>query len=271
VTDLVLVERRGSLGLLTLNRPEDRNPLDRDTAEALWDAFEEVFADDQVRSVAVTGAGPAFCAGGDLKQMARFAEMPVEEAYAWPAAIVALHKRMLEAPKPVIAAVDGPAYAGGMGLAGMCDVVLATRRASFAMPEVKVGLFPMIIVAHLARALPRKLLLEMMLTGESIDAATAHRCGFVSRLYEDRAALVAGLDDYAAKFAKASPQAVRLGRKAFLLLSDLPAAQALDAAQFLNLPFFLGADLQEGAAAFFEKRRPRWQGEQQESPDEGPR
>ncbi|MCW2621053.1 MAG: hypothetical protein JWL64_655, partial [Frankiales bacterium] len=107
MSDLVLVERRGTVGLLTLNRPDARNPLDRDSAAALRDAFAEQFADDAVRSVAVTGAGPAFCAGGDLKQMARFSEMPVAEAYEWPAAIVDLHRMMLEAPKPVIAAVNG--------------------------------------------------------------------------------------------------------------------------------------------------------------------
>ena len=259
MSDLVLVRRRASLGLVTLNRPQDRNPLDQDTARALLDAFTELFADERVRSVAVTGAGPAFCAGGDLRQMGRLGRLPVEEAYAWPQAIVDLHKAMLVAPKPVIAAVDGQAYAGGMGLAGMCDLVLATERASFAMPEVKLGLFPMIIVAHLVRALPRKLLLEMMLTGDPIDAPTAQRAGFVSRVYPDRDALMTGVDGYAARFARVSPQAVRLGRRAFLLLSELPAAQALDAAQFLNLPFFLGADLAEGAAAFLEKRAPRWQ------------
>jgi enoyl-CoA hydratase/carnithine racemase len=258
VGDLVTVEHRASLGLVTLNRPQDRNPLDHDTAHALRDAFAELFAERRVRSIAVTGAGPAFCAGGDLRQMGRLGQLPVEEAYAWPAAIIDLHRMMLDAPKPVIAAVDGPAYAGGMGLAGMCDVVLATERASFAMPEVKVGLFPMIIIAQLARALPRKLLLEMMLTGEPIDAQTAQRAGFVRTVYPDRDALMAGVDGYAWRFAQVSPQAVRLGRRAFQLLSELPQAQALDAAQFLNLPFFLGADLAEGAAAFLEKRAPRW-------------
>jgi enoyl-CoA hydratase/carnithine racemase len=255
----VCVTRRGSLGLVTLNRPADRNPLDQATAHDLLAAFEALFATDDVRSVALTGAGDAFCAGGDLRQMGRFGELPVEELYEWPAAIVDLHRLMLRAPKPVIAAVNGPAYAGGMGLAGMCDVILATTRARFAMPEVKVGIFPMIIIAHLARALPRKLLLEMMLTGDSIDAAEAHRLGFVSHVYADDEQLHAAVDGYAEKFARVSPHAVRLGRRAFTLLADLPAEQALDAAQFLNLPFFLGQDLREGAAAFLEKRPPSWQ------------
>lgn len=254
----ILVTRRGSLGLLTLNRARERNPLDHETAAGLRDAMLRLFADPQIRSVAITGDGDAFCAGGDLRQMRSLADGDVEDAYLWPGAIVDLHKLMLEAPKPVIAAVQGPAYAGGMGLAGMCDVILATPQARFAMPEVKIGLFPMIIVAHLARSLPRKRLLEMMMTGDPIDADEAHRLGFVSKVYPDRDALLAGLDAYAAKFEAVSPAAVRLGRRAFTLLSDMPAGQALDAAQFLNLPFFLGGDLREGTQAFFDRRPPRW-------------
>ena len=257
--DLVLVEHRGTLGVATLNRPDERNPLDPAMASALLGALEKLFADDAVRSVAIAAAGEAFCAGGDLRQMARFRELPVEDAYAWPAAIVELHRLMLRAPKPVIAAVDGPAYAGGMGLAGMCDIVLATTRSTFAMPEAKIGMFPMIIIAHLARSVPRKALLEMMLTGEPIDATEAHRLGFVNHTYADRAELDIALDDYAARFTRISPHAVRLGRRAFTLLADLPAGQALDAAPFLNLPFFLGTDLAEGAEAFFERRPPSWQ------------
>lgn len=255
---LVLSERRGSLCLLVLNRASDRNPLDNRSAAALRDALNAAFADNDVRSVAITGAGKAFCAGGDLRQMARFSQIPVEEALAWPTAIVELHRMMLEAPKPVIAAVNGPAYAGGMGLAGMCDFVLALEDARFAMPEVKIGLFPMIIVAHLARSIPRKTLLEMMMTGEPIDATEAHRLGFVNRVYKTWDDLLAGLDEYARKFERTSPMAVRLGRRAFTLLSEMPAAQALDAAQFFNLPFFLGGDLKEGTDAFFENRAPAW-------------
>jgi enoyl-CoA hydratase/carnithine racemase len=116
----------------------------------------------------------------------------------------------------------------------------------------------MIIVAPLARALPRKLLLDLMLTGRAIDAREAHRAGFVARACADTEELWAAADDYAAMFERTSPQAVRLGRRAFTLLADMPAQQALDAAQFLNLAFFLGSELPEGAAAFIEKRPPAW-------------
>jgi enoyl-CoA hydratase/carnithine racemase len=258
VPEPVVVSRRGKLAVLTLNRPDERNPLDSETSAALLAAMAYAIDDDDVRAVAVAAEGPAFCAGGDLRQMKLLSQQPAEAAYAWPEDIVRLHKAALDAAKPMIALVDGPAYAGGMGLAGLCDVVLATDRARFAMPEARMGLFPMIIVAHLSRALPRKLLLDLMLTGRPMDAAEAHRAGFVNRVCASSDELWAAADEYAGWFAATSPQAVRLGRRAFTLLADLPASQALDAAQFLNLAFFLGSDLAEGASAFLEKRAPSW-------------
>jgi enoyl-CoA hydratase/carnithine racemase len=259
VTDpAVLVSRRGSMTVLTLNRPDQRNPLNAELSEVLLAALRAAMVDDEVRSVAIAAAGPAFSAGGDLAQMKTLAGLPAEQAYAWPEAIVELHQLALKAPKPMVAVVDGPAYAGGMGLAGMCDIVLASERASFAMPEVRIGLFPMIIVAPLVRALPRKLLMDMMLTGRAIDATEADKAGFLARVAAGTDELWAAVDDYAALFDSTSPDAVRLGRRAFAVLSEMPAQQALDAAQFLNLAFFLGSELPEGAAAFLDKRPPAW-------------
>jgi len=252
------VDRAHRLGRITLDRPEQRNPLDDRSSAELLAALERLLADDAVRSIVIAAEGPAFCAGGDLRQMRRFREMSGEEALEWPAAIVDLHQRMLVADKPVIAAVDGPAFAGGMGLAGMCDVIVATPRARFAMPEVRIGLFPMIIVAHLVRSMPRKKLLEMMLTGDPIDADEAHRLGFVNQVVADVGALEEAVRHYAQRFATVSSAAVRLGRRAFTLMADMPAHQALDAAQFFNVALFAGDDLREGADAFLDKRPPRW-------------
>jgi enoyl-CoA hydratase/carnithine racemase len=254
----IVTERLDTLGLVTLNRPESRNPLDRTTATELLTAFTRYFEDPTIRSIAVTGAGNAFCAGGDLRQMGRVAEMSIGDAFEWPSPIVKLNKAMLQAPKPVVAAVNGPAYAGGMGLAGMCDLILATRDARFAMPEVKVGIFPMIIVAQLCRALPRKHLLEMMFTGEPMSADEAYRLGFVNRVYDTRTDMMEGLAEYARKFERASPEAIRLGRRTFGLLSEMTADQALDAAQFFLMPFHLGEGMKEGAHAFLDRRPPSW-------------
>ena len=258
MSEPVVVSRRGSMGVVTLNRPESRNPLDSELSTALLVAVRQAMGDRAVRSVAITAEGNAFSAGGDLRQMRQLAGSPASAAHGWPGAIVDLHELALQAPKPLIALVDGPAYAGGMGLAGICDVVLATPRASFALPEVRIGLFPMIVVAHLARSLPRKVLLEMMMTGQPLSVDDAYRLGFVARICADPEALFAEADRYAGWFADAAPDAIRLGRKAFAVLADLPAPQALDAAQLFNLAFFLGEELPEGAGAFLDKRRPAW-------------
>ncbi len=256
--ETIICRVEGSLGRIHLNRPQERNPLSNRASAEILAALRRHFADPQVRSLVISAEGDAFCAGGDLRQMQAFKGMEPAEAWAWPQDIVTAHKLMLEAPKPVIAAVDGPAAAGGMGLAGMCDIVLATPRARFSVPEARIGLFPMIIVAQLARSLPRKRLLEMMLTGNPLGAEEAHQLGFVSRVLPDATALEAAVQEYARSFEAVSPTAIRLGRRAFALLSEMPAHAALDAAQFLNLPFFLGHDLNEGATAFLERRAPQW-------------
>ena len=258
MSDPVVVSRRGSMAVLTLNRPESRNPLDLELSTALLVAVREAMVDEAVRSVAIAAEGLAFSAGGDLRQMRHLAESSAPAAHGWPSAIVELHQLALQAPKPLVALVDGPAYAGWMGLAGICDVVLATPRASFALPEVRIGLFPMIVVAHLARSLPRKVLLEMMMTGQPLSVDDAYRLGFVARVCTDTKALYAEADRYASWFTDAAPDAIRLGRKAFGVLADMPAPQALDAAQLFNLAFFLGEELPEGAGAFLDKRRPAW-------------
>lgn len=254
----VRVTRRGGLAVVTLARPATRNALDESMARALLAAVETACADPTARAVAIAADGPAFCAGGDLRAMTAARARGGQAAYTWAQPIVDLHRLALRADKPLIALVDGPAYAGGMGLAGLCDIVIATEAARFAMPEVKVGLFPMIIVAHLSRSLPRKLLLDLMLTGRDLGAETALRVGFVNRVVPDAEGLWAAADEYAAWFAATGPEAVRLGRRAFTLLSDLPAGQALDAAQFLNVPFFLGRELAEGTDAFVSGRAPDW-------------
>ena len=256
----IVIEREGSLGKIVLNRPEVKNALDRVMATELLHGLDTHLEDPAVRSIAILAKGDAFCAGGDLSQMKKLSSSSGNKAYDWSEAIVAANKRMLTAEKPVIAAVNGAAMAGGMGLAGMCDIVVATKKAKFAMPEVQIGLFPMIIVAHLSRSLPRKRLLEMMMTGWPMTAEEAHGLGFVNRLADSEADLINIVKDYSERFEKVSPNAVALGRRAFTLLADMPASQALDAAQFFNVPFFFGDDLREGADAFLERRQPLWKG-----------
>lgn len=258
MTSPVEITRHGTLGRVTLARPDRRNPMDSDMADAIHDGLVTHFEDDAVRSVVIDAKGQAFCAGADLEQVKALPTMSAREAFEWPAPIIAAHELMLDAPKPVMAAVQGPAYAGGLGLAAMCDIVLATRAARFATPEVKIGLFPMIIVPQLVRAIPRKMLMELMLTGDPMTAEDAYRLGFVNALADDREGLEELVASYAAKFEKVSPDAVRMGRRAFAVMSELPMTDALGAAQMFNVPFFLGPDFADGSRAFLEKRPPRW-------------
>ena len=254
----IIVERKGKVGRIVLNRPEARNPLDRITAEEVLAAMRQHFADPEVVVLEITGAGEAFCAGGDLSEMKKFPGMSGDDAAEWAQPIITAHELMLHARKPVIAAVNGPALAGGLGLAGMCDILLATRNSSFGTPEVKIGLFPMIIVAHLSRSIPRKRLIEMMMTGEPIGAEEARELGFVSMVVDTRAQLDDLVQSYAKKFERVSPTAIMMGRRAFSILSEMPAGNALRAAQFFNLRFMMGEDFREGTAAFFDKRKPTW-------------
>ena len=140
----------------------------------------------------------------------------------------------------------------------MCDIILATEDARFAMPEAKIGIFPMIIVAQLCRSLPRKYFLEMMFTGEPMSAAEGYRLGFVNRVFADRDTMMKALAEYAQKFEKVAPDAVRLGRRTFALMSEMTMDDALKAAQFFLMPFHLGADIKEGANAFLSRRSPGW-------------
>lgn len=252
------ISRDGSLGRITLARPEKRNPLDSDMASAIHAGLVTHFYDDRVRSVVIGAQGDAFCAGADLEQVEKLPTMTARQAFEWPAPIVETQRLMLDAPKPVMAAVQGAAYAGGLGLAAMCDVVLAVRTARFATPEVKIGLFPMIIVPQLVRAIPRKMLMELMLTGDPMTAEDAHRLGFVNALADDGDDLEALVRRYATKFEKVSPEAVRMGRRAFAVMSELPIPDALGTAQLFNVPFFQGEDFAEGSRAFLEKRSPNW-------------
>ena len=134
----------------------------------------------------------------------------------------------------------------------MCDVVLAVESATFAMPEVKIGLFPMVIVAHLARSLPRKYLLEMMMTGEPMTATEAHRLGFVNRIAASRTELEEQIEAYGRRFEAVSPMAVAIGRRTFTLLADMPAAQALDAATFSIFRSSWGPTCRTAPTAFLE-------------------
>src|SRR5882672_10692028 len=173
----ILVEDDKPVARVTLNRPEKRNPIGPATCGELVHALGRLKANAHVRVVVLTGAGPVFSAGGDLSAM----QQPLPEGVAT-ASLVDLLAAMHELGKPIIAMVNGPALAGGLGLMVACDLVVAADTAKFGTTEIAVGLWPMMITAEITRSVGRKKTLEMMLTGRKLDAAEALACGLVTRV-----------------------------------------------------------------------------------------
>ncbi|MBB3676262.1 crotonase/enoyl-CoA hydratase family protein [Modestobacter versicolor] len=254
MTGPVLTEVTDGVGVLTLNRPEAKNAVDLATTQALAAALDEFDARDDVAVLVLTGAGGTFCAGMDLKAFAR-GERPRIEGRGFAG--------LTEAPpaKPLIAAVEGWALAGGCELALSADLVVAARDARFGIPEVKRGLFAAGGgVLRLAKALPYQRAMEMALTGDPLPAEEAHRFGLVNVLTEPGGAL-AGARELAARIAVNGPLAVRVSKQLVAGSVRWTDREALAAQREVAERVFASADAQEGARAFAEKRAPVWRGE----------
>jgi enoyl-CoA hydratase len=253
MTDPVLTEVADGVGVLTLNRPAAKNAVDLATTQALAAALDDFDARDDVAVLVLTGAGGTFCAGMDLKAFAR-GERPRIEGRGFAG--------LTEAPpaKPLIAAVEGWALAGGCELALSADLIVAARDARFGIPEVKRGLFAAGGgVLRLAKALPYQRAMEMALTGDPLPAEEAHRFGLVNVLTEPGAAL-AGARELAQRIAANGPLAVRASKQLIAGSVGWTDRAALAAQQDLADQVFSSADALEGARAFAEKRAPVWRG-----------
>jgi enoyl-CoA hydratase/carnithine racemase len=242
---------------LVIDDPDRRNPLSNEAMRGLTEGIARASADPEVRAIVITGAGDrAFCAGGDLS--GGFVDTPLA-THAARGALADLLRAMRRCAKPVIARVNGLALAGGFGLAVACDVVIAADSAEFGTPEVRVGLWPMMITAVLQRAVPHKVALELMMTGRRIDAAEAQRLGIVSRVVpaED---LDAAVDETVEALAAVSPAVLRMGKNAFYAVEDLGFDAALDHLHNGLTATAMTGDAMEGIAAFLQKREPEWRG-----------
>jgi enoyl-CoA hydratase/carnithine racemase len=239
---------------VTLNRPDKRNPIGPATCGELVHALAALGADPAVRVVVLTGAGPAFSAGGDLSAMGGGGGGGVP-----PASLVDLLTAMHRLGKPIVARVHGPALAGGLGLMVACDVVIASDAAVFGTTEIQVGLWPMMITAELVRNIGRKRTLEMMLTGRKLPAAEALAIGLVTEVVP-AADLDARVDAVAAALADKSPAALRLGLTAFYASADLDHEPALRYLEGELAKVLALEDAAEGIAAFLGKRKPVWKG-----------
>jgi enoyl-CoA hydratase/carnithine racemase len=252
---LVVLDRRGRVAFLTLNRPAQYNALSEQMLAALHSVFDALADDASVRVVVLRGAGKAFCAGHDLKEMKANPNKAYYQQLFNDCSRLMLRIQTL--PQPVIARVHGTATAAGCQLVAMCDLAVAAEDARFAVSGVNVGLFCATPSVALSRNVGRKAAFEMLVTGEFIDAATALKRGLINRcVAADR--LDAEIDELAAGIADKPRAVIGAGKALFyrqLEMGIAPAYQLAGEAMACNM---IDAAAQEGVAAFIEKRAPRW-------------
>ena len=253
---MVIYEKRGPIGLLTIDRPEARNAVNGDVARGMEDAIDQLEADEEVWVGVLTGNGPVFSAGADLKAISAGQAADLQTKRGGFGGIVTR-----ERSKPIIAAVDGPALAGGTEMVLACDLVVASTSARFGIPEVKRslvaaagGLF------RLPRKIPFNIAMEAALTGDPISAERAHHFGLVNRLVEPGTALDAALE-LAGAISVNAPLAVRESRRLVLesvaVTDDVEGVRQSGAAL---MGLATTEDFAEGPMAFIEKRDPVWKG-----------
>jgi enoyl-CoA hydratase len=252
-TDEVIVETDARIMVVTINRPQQRNAMTKAAAERIAAAMEELDSKPEIAVAVLTGSGGSFCAGMDLKRFAA-GELPRIPGRGFVG--------LTEAPpaKPLIAAVEGWALGGGFEVVLACDMVVAARGARFGLPEVKRGLVARGGGAlRLPRRMPRAVALQLLLTGEPLDAATGHHFGLVNEVVEDGQALPAARA-LAGKIAANAPLAVAATKRIAVESEDWPSGKLFAKQIPIVEPVFASADAAEGAAAFAERRAPVWTG-----------
>jgi enoyl-CoA hydratase/carnithine racemase len=250
----ILVEREGRLALVTMNRPQRRNALSLEHMQELLACFRAIGADRGVGAVILSGNGPAFCAGHDLSEMTGQTPEFYQNLFG---VCTELMETIQAIPQPVIAQIHGVATAAGCQLAATCDLVVAASSARFATPGVKIGLFCSTPMVALSRAVPAKLALEMLLTGEMISAEAMRAAGMVNRVVSADQ-LAATTRALAEQIIAASATVIGLGKQAFYRQLSMPQPEAYAYARQVMASNATLDDAQEGICAFLEKRPPQW-------------
>lgn len=239
-----------------LNDPSTRNALSVSMVAELICALERARDDHDVRCVVLTSTHETvFSSGGDLSGF----DVGLVGKHVSNERFVYLLRLLGELGKPSICAANGHVLAGALGLALACDVILAVEQARFGTPEIRVGLFPFMIMALIYRNVPRKSVAELMLLGEQIPASEAHRLGFVNRVIA-RDQFAATVSEWADKLARRSPILMKLGKDAMFRQQDMGFGDAIEYLRSQLTIALSTEDLQEGVSAFFEKREPAWEG-----------
>jgi enoyl-CoA hydratase/carnithine racemase len=256
MNDILLMESRGGVVRLTLNRPEKRNALSIDLLRRLELALQSIAADPTARVVVLASRGSVFCSGHDLSEMVGQDEKAYHHLFALCSRVMLGLRRL---PQPVIARVQGVATAAGCQLVASCDLAVAGEEATFATPGVKIGLFCTTPMVPLVRAIPAKPAMEMLLTGESISARRAQELGLVNRVVRD-SDLDLAIKSYTDAITAMSPLVIQIGKEAFYELLELDEPEAYDRAVPIITDNALRNDAREGITAFLKKRSPRWSG-----------
>jgi methylglutaconyl-CoA hydratase len=250
------VTRQGGVARVTLNRPEVRNAFDDALIAALTKAFLEIGKDDGIRVLVLAGNGPAFCAGADLNWMKRMAGYGRQENLADAQALAVMLATLDRMPKPTIARVHGPVFAGGTGLVAACDIAVGTPEAKFCISEAKLGLSPATISPHVLRAIGEREARRYFLTAEVFDAAEAHRIGMLSILTQD---LDATIEDLLRHLLAGGPQAQREIKALIRSVCGRPIDDALVADTAKRIAEIrVSPEGREGIASFLEKRKASW-------------
>jgi enoyl-CoA hydratase/carnithine racemase len=257
MTDILLRHDGDNIATLTLNRPAARNALSTALIEALDAALETIAGDPTIHAVILAANGPAFCAGHDLREIRA---NPSRSAYEAVFALCSrLMQRIVNLPKPVIAQVHGIATAAGCQLVASADLAVAADTARFATPGVNIGLFCSTPMVALSRAVGRKAAMEMLLTGDLIQADRAQQLGLINRVVPE-ADLPAATRALATQIATKSPLTVAIGKEAFYRQAEMRLAAAYDYASEVMTRNMLARDAEEGIDAFLSKREPHWTG-----------
>lgn len=258
--DILLRDDRGSIACLTLNRPQTRNCLSDAMLAALQAQFDDITASRELRAVVLTGNGPVFCAGHDLKEMTSH-RVDADRGEAHFTDIMqrcaALMQSVMLCPKPVIAAVNGTATAAGCQLVASCDLAVASETAKFCTPGVNIGLFCSSPMVALTRNIGRKQAMEMLLLGEMIGAEDGLRFGLVNRVVPGNQVLPQALH-FAERIAAKPAATVATGKQLFQRQLERPVAEAYKEAAEVMVSNMLHPDSVEGIGAFLDKRKPHW-------------
>ncbi|MEJ8814635.1 enoyl-CoA hydratase/isomerase family protein [Variovorax ureilyticus] len=254
----LLIEDIGRVRRITLNAPERRNPLSFVQARDLLSALEQAAAAPEVSAVILTGAGSTFCVGGDQKDFqAGFKKRSPEVLSDYPP--LEIFRLARNYRKPLIAAVNGAALGGGLGITCLAHMAVASETATFGIPEIKLGIFPLTVVPVVRPVLGDRLTYELSLTGRVLTAQEALQHNIVNKVVPAAELQQAALD-MAAKVSEFSPLALRLGIEGLQVSADMDFEAAVNYLNAMRTIFFDSEDLLEGATAFLEKRKPVWQG-----------